>query len=173
MPPGGILRIVNFLPRRAIGLVLVVCLAATPSLLLACAAICMPGMMTHGAMSAAPDAPIAQATGHDEHMHHAMPGGESPAQTASQAADASTVAAANLAGTSTDLVGPGCCAHTRATATTATPANREDTAVLLGAALAAPVIPVAAIPDVSLVRAPRIGRSLPSRPPQPLFALRI
>ena len=161
---------VTCLPRRVIGLVMVVCFAGTPSLLLACAVTCVPGMMTHGAMSAAASAPAARTPSH-EHLHHAMPAGPSSARTANLP-DAA-VAGTDLAVPPTDLVGPDCCAHTRASATTATPANRTDTTALLGSGTAAVFIAVAAVPDVGLVRASRLGQSLLAPPPRPPLVLRI
>ena len=161
----------TFLPRRVISLVLALCFAGMPSLLLACAVTCLPGLMTHGVMAAAAsDAASAAEGASHEHLHHAMPAGQPSAQPPSDAAGA-LVAGMNLA-SSIDIVGPDCCAHTRASATTSTPANRPDTAALLGSVTSAGFITVA-LRDVRHVRATLLVQSLPSLPPRSSLVLRI
>jgi hypothetical protein len=162
---------VNCLLRRVIGLAMVVCFAGTPSLLLACAVTCVPGMMTHGAIAAvAPDATPAPPTLSHEHLHHAMPAEPSSAP-AAKPFDA-TLVGATLVAPSTDLVGPDCCAHTRASAA-ATPAHRADTTALAGSSTAAVFVALSAVRDASRMRASRLGPPLLAQPPRPPLALRI
>ncbi len=162
------------LPRRVISLVVVVCFAGTPSLLLACAAICVPGMLTHGAMpvAAADAVPAAEAAAH-EHMHHAMPAGHSASAPAATPRPDATVVQVNLASSSNDVVGPDCCAHPKTGVSTAPPAARTDIAALIGPGTVAVLITVPAVRDAGRVRATLVGQALLFLPPRSPLVLRI
>lgn len=171
--PGRYTRIVRFLPRRVLSFALVVCFACTPSALLACAVICVPGMMSHGAMLDA--APVAAASGH-EHMHHAMP---APAAASARAAShhdsshhAETVAPATVVASSTDAIGPGCCTHQPASAGASTRASRADAAAVAAPATS-PVFVTLPPARVVAVRAALNGHGFPSPPTHAPIVLRI
>jgi hypothetical protein len=162
----------TFLSRRTVSFALIVCVAGAPSFLLACAAMCVPGMMTHGAMAvAAPDSESAQALP-SEHTHHAMPAEQSPARTAAHHSE-QPVAGVDLAATFSDLVDSGCCDHTGASVTTATPGHRADAAAVVGSGTTAVAILAASVPGIHHVRATPFGQSLPPQPLRSLLVLRI
>jgi hypothetical protein len=134
---------------------LLVCFACTPSAMLACAVICVPGMMSPAAMANL--APAVEASGH-EHMHHAMPAraGAASARAASHHDSPhhpEAVAQATIVAPSADAIGPGCCTHARESAGATTRASRAD-----GVAIPAP----AACPPIVTpgpARAPQSGRA--------------
>ncbi len=164
----------TFLPRRVIGLVLVVCFAGTPAFLLACAVTCVPGMMTGHAMpAAAPDARLAAEASAHEHMHHEVaPEPSAPADAASPRSGA-TVAASSRPATSPDRVDRGCCDHATARATMATPASRADIAAPAVTATLATVITVPAVGAVGLAHAALVRPSFLSPPLRSPLVLRI
>ena len=160
---------VTVLPRRVLSVVLVVCFGCTPTALLACAVICAPGMMSHGAM---PDAaPVAEASGH-EYMHHAMPAQPAASSSVAPRHQAATVTVAVAAAASTDAIGPGCCAHTAASAAASTTASRVDTTALVSPG-ATPEFVTAPTLQVASVRATLVSQSLPPPPTRAPVVLRI
>jgi hypothetical protein len=163
---------VTFLPRRVISLVLMVCFAGTPSLLLACAVICVPGTMTHGLAAAAKEAASASEASAHEHMHHSTAAGQSASVRTASPQPAPSVTAANLA-TSADVVGRGCCTHTSTSATTATTTTRADVTALGAPAALAVFIAVPAGRDMGQARATLVGRSFPPAPVRSPLVLRI
>jgi hypothetical protein len=160
------------LPRRAISIVLVLCFAGTPSLLLACAVSCVPGMMTHRTMPQATDAATATQVPAHHHMKGATEEGQSSAGRTPHHPDVLQIGT-NLPVSSTDAVGPGCCAHTSASATTATPVSRADRVVLLPSATVVAFVTVAPLRDTDPGRATPLLPSLLPQPPRSPLVLRI
>ena len=163
----------TFLPRRVISLVLMVCFAGTPSLLLACAVTCVPGMMTHGLAAAATDAASAAEASAHEHMHHSTATGQSASVHTVSPQPASSVTAANVATSADVVVGRDCCVHTSTSATTATTTTRADVTALAAPVALAVFSTVSAGHDMGLARATLVGLSLPPAPARSPLVLRI